>query len=35
MGDPALTCHLQPLSRQREVGDLSSFYRHNGFCSKS
>nr|CAH7733035.1 unnamed protein product [Callosobruchus chinensis] len=26
IGDPALTCHLQPLSRQRAVGDLSLFY---------
>nr|CAH7739993.1 unnamed protein product [Callosobruchus chinensis] len=32
--DPALTCHLQPLSRRRAVGDLSLFYRYsNGFCS--
>nr|CAH7728390.1 unnamed protein product [Callosobruchus chinensis] len=23
MGDPALTCHLQPLSHRRDVGDLS------------
>nr|CAH7746681.1 unnamed protein product [Callosobruchus chinensis] len=33
--DPALTCHLQPLShrRRRAVGDLSLFYRYsNGFC---
>nr|CAH7724122.1 unnamed protein product [Callosobruchus chinensis] len=30
----ALTCHLQPLSHQRAVGDLSLFYRYsNGFCS--
>nr|CAH7767949.1 unnamed protein product [Callosobruchus chinensis] len=30
----ALTCHLQPLSHQRDVGDLSLFYRYsNGFCS--
>nr|CAH7716747.1 unnamed protein product [Callosobruchus chinensis] len=29
IGDPALTCHLQPLShrRRRAVGDLSLFYR--------
>nr|CAH7736706.1 unnamed protein product [Callosobruchus chinensis] len=34
IGDPALTCHLQPLSRQRAVGDLSLFYRYsNGYCS--
>nr|CAH7731339.1 unnamed protein product [Callosobruchus chinensis] len=34
MGDPALTCHLQPLSHQRAVGDLSLLYRYsNGFCS--
>nr|CAH7734502.1 unnamed protein product [Callosobruchus chinensis] len=36
IGDPALTCHLQPLShrRRRAVGDLSLFYRYsNGFCS--
>nr|CAH7721562.1 unnamed protein product [Callosobruchus chinensis] len=34
IGDPALTCHLQPLSHQRAVGDLSLFYRYsNGFCS--
>nr|CAH7714134.1 unnamed protein product [Callosobruchus chinensis] len=32
--DPALTCHLQPLSHRRIVGDLSLFYRYsNGFCS--
>nr|CAH7760841.1 unnamed protein product [Callosobruchus chinensis] len=24
IGDPALTCHLQPLSHRRAVGDLSS-----------
>nr|CAH7744330.1 unnamed protein product [Callosobruchus chinensis] len=29
-----LTCHLQPLSQRRAVGDLSLFYRYsNGFCS--
>nr|CAH7765934.1 unnamed protein product [Callosobruchus chinensis] len=34
IGDPALTCHLQPLSHRRAVGDLSLFYRYsNGFCS--
>nr|CAH7725905.1 unnamed protein product [Callosobruchus chinensis] len=34
IGDPALTCHLQPHSHQRAVGDLSLFYRcSNGFCS--
>nr|CAH7736986.1 unnamed protein product [Callosobruchus chinensis] len=34
IGDPALTCHLQPLSQRRAVGDLSLFYRYsNGFCS--
>nr|CAH7727182.1 unnamed protein product [Callosobruchus chinensis] len=34
IGDPALTCHLQPLSHLRAVGDLSLFYRYsNGFCS--
>nr|CAH7720739.1 unnamed protein product [Callosobruchus chinensis] len=33
-GDPALTCHLQPFSDRRAVGDLSLFYRYsNGFCS--
>nr|CAH7766812.1 unnamed protein product [Callosobruchus chinensis] len=26
IGDPALTCHLQPLSHRRAVGDLSLFY---------
>nr|CAH7735370.1 unnamed protein product [Callosobruchus chinensis] len=32
--DSALTCHLQPLSHRRAVGDLSLFYRYsNGFCS--
>nr|CAH7713583.1 unnamed protein product [Callosobruchus chinensis] len=32
--DPALTFHLQPLSHQRAVGDLSLFYRDSdGFCS--
>nr|CAH7734441.1 unnamed protein product [Callosobruchus chinensis] len=34
IGDPALACHLQPLSHRRAVGDLSLFYRYsNGFCS--
>nr|CAH7718996.1 unnamed protein product [Callosobruchus chinensis] len=34
IGDPALTCHLQPLSQRRAVGDLSLFYLYsNGFCS--
>nr|CAH7735143.1 unnamed protein product [Callosobruchus chinensis] len=34
IGDQALTCHLQPLSRRRAVGDLLPFYRYsNGFCS--
>nr|CAH7763575.1 unnamed protein product [Callosobruchus chinensis] len=34
IGDPALTCHLQPLSHRRAVGDISLFYRYsNGFCS--
>nr|CAH7730562.1 unnamed protein product [Callosobruchus chinensis] len=25
--DPALTCHLQPLSHRRAVGNLTLFYR--------
>nr|CAH7714290.1 unnamed protein product [Callosobruchus chinensis] len=29
IGDPALTCHLQPLSHRRAVGDLSLFYRYS------
>nr|CAH7754339.1 unnamed protein product [Callosobruchus chinensis] len=34
IADPALTCHLQPLSHRRAVGDLSLFYRYsNGLCS--
>nr|CAH7738259.1 unnamed protein product [Callosobruchus chinensis] len=34
IGDPALTCHLQPLSYRRAVGNLSLLYRYsNGFCS--
>nr|CAH7739831.1 unnamed protein product [Callosobruchus chinensis] len=34
IGDPALSCHLQPLSHRRAVGDLSLFCRYlNGFCS--
>nr|CAH7732368.1 unnamed protein product [Callosobruchus chinensis] len=33
IGDPALTCHLQPFSHRRAVGDISLFYRYsNGFC---
>nr|CAH7757438.1 unnamed protein product [Callosobruchus chinensis] len=28
IGDPALACHLQPLSHRRAVGDLSLFYRY-------
>nr|CAH7759036.1 unnamed protein product [Callosobruchus chinensis] len=32
--DPASTCHLQPLSHRRVVGNLSLFYQNsNGFCS--
>nr|CAH7745654.1 unnamed protein product [Callosobruchus chinensis] len=34
IGDPALTCHLQPLSHRRAVGDLSLLFRYaDGFCS--
>nr|CAH7759793.1 unnamed protein product [Callosobruchus chinensis] len=34
IGDPALTCHLQPLCQRRAVVDFSLFYRYsNGFCS--
>nr|CAH7767609.1 unnamed protein product [Callosobruchus chinensis] len=34
IGDPILTCHLQPLSHRCAVDDLSLFYRYsNGFCS--
>nr|CAH7745044.1 unnamed protein product [Callosobruchus chinensis] len=34
IGDPALTCHLQPLSHRRAVDDLQLFYLYsNGFCS--
>nr|CAH7748776.1 unnamed protein product [Callosobruchus chinensis] len=34
IGEQALTCHLQPLSHRRDVGDLSLFYQYsNGFCS--
>nr|CAH7752332.1 unnamed protein product [Callosobruchus chinensis] len=34
IGDPALTCQLQPLSHRRAFGDRSLFYRYsNGFCS--
>nr|CAH7738721.1 unnamed protein product [Callosobruchus chinensis] len=33
IGEPALTCHLQPLSHRRAVDDLSLFYHYtNGFC---
>nr|CAH7738233.1 unnamed protein product [Callosobruchus chinensis] len=34
IGDPASTCHLQPISHRRAAGDLSLFYWYsNGFCS--
>nr|CAH7727207.1 unnamed protein product [Callosobruchus chinensis] len=34
--DPALTCHLQPLSHRHAVGDLSLFYRYpNGLAPLS
>nr|CAH7762924.1 unnamed protein product [Callosobruchus chinensis] len=34
IGDPALTCNLQPLFHRRAVGDLLLFYRYSkGFCS--
>nr|CAH7757904.1 unnamed protein product [Callosobruchus chinensis] len=34
IGDPALTCHLQPLSHRRFVGGLSLFHRYSkGLCS--
>nr|CAH7768973.1 unnamed protein product [Callosobruchus chinensis] len=34
IGDPALTCQLQPLSHRLADGDLLLFYRYsNGFCS--
>nr|CAH7741483.1 unnamed protein product [Callosobruchus chinensis] len=34
IGDPALTCHPQPLSHRRAFGDLSFSYRQsNRFCS--
>nr|CAH7734279.1 unnamed protein product [Callosobruchus chinensis] len=34
IGDPALTCHIQPLSHRRAVGDLPLFFEYtNGFCS--
>nr|CAH7728291.1 unnamed protein product [Callosobruchus chinensis] len=34
IGDPGVTCHLQPLSHRPAVGDLSLFFRYsNGFCS--
>nr|CAH7737717.1 unnamed protein product [Callosobruchus chinensis] len=29
IGDPALTCYLQPRSHRRAVGDLSLFYRYS------
>nr|CAH7738141.1 unnamed protein product [Callosobruchus chinensis] len=29
IGDPASTCHLQPLSHRRAVGDFSLFYRYS------
>nr|CAH7765764.1 unnamed protein product [Callosobruchus chinensis] len=29
IGDPALTCHLQPLSHRCAVGDLSLFYLYS------
>nr|CAH7739030.1 unnamed protein product [Callosobruchus chinensis] len=33
IGEPALTCHLQPLFHWRAVRDLSLFHRYsNGFC---
>nr|CAH7723603.1 unnamed protein product [Callosobruchus chinensis] len=33
IGSPTLTCHIQPLSDRRAVGDPSLFYRYsNGFC---
>nr|CAH7728024.1 unnamed protein product [Callosobruchus chinensis]CAH7763634.1 unnamed protein product [Callosobruchus chinensis] len=33
-GDPALTCHLHPLSHRCAVSDHSLIYRYsNGFCS--
>nr|CAH7731962.1 unnamed protein product [Callosobruchus chinensis] len=33
-GDTALTCHLQPLSHKRAVGDISLFYQYsNELCS--
>nr|CAH7719190.1 unnamed protein product [Callosobruchus chinensis] len=34
IGNPALTCHLQPLSHHRTIGDLSLFCRYsNRFCT--
>nr|CAH7753214.1 unnamed protein product [Callosobruchus chinensis] len=34
INDPALTCHLQPLSYRRAIGNLLLFHRYsNGFCS--
>nr|CAH7717540.1 unnamed protein product [Callosobruchus chinensis] len=35
IGDPALTCHLQPLSHRRAVGDLPLFYRYSNGSSSS
>nr|CAH7754324.1 unnamed protein product [Callosobruchus chinensis] len=33
IADPALTCHLQPLSHRLAVGDLSRFCQYsNGLC---
>nr|CAH7749598.1 unnamed protein product [Callosobruchus chinensis] len=29
IGNPALTCHLQPLSHRRAVGDLSLLYQYS------
>nr|CAH7723122.1 unnamed protein product [Callosobruchus chinensis] len=29
IGDPALTCHLQPLSHWRAIGELSLLYRYS------
>nr|CAH7760783.1 unnamed protein product [Callosobruchus chinensis] len=36
IGDLTFTCHLQPLSHRRAVGDLSLLYRYsNRFCSSN
>nr|CAH7767255.1 unnamed protein product [Callosobruchus chinensis] len=36
IGDPALTCHLQPLSHRGAVGDLSLFYHYsNGLTPRA